>query len=231
MLTKLTYTALATVIIDIIAMFLLLGLIQLTRIYRQRGKLKDKIFFAMLLLDLLMTVTDISVELLNYSTSATLRVVMILTSTILTVAFQILCLLVLLYLICFLPGGAEKVKKNYKLYAIPALLASVMLIINIFGGFLFYADSETGQYLHGPVYELVLVPTVIYAVMCIRTLWDVNRQGIFLFLMLLVVRLGLESAFRSVSSTPSVYAVVLIYLLVGTMNRSFHEEGDNDSDS
>ena len=227
MLMNLTYTATATVIIDIIAMFLLLGLIQLTRIYRQRGKLKDKIFFAMLLTDLLMTVTDISVEFLNYSTSALLHVLMVLLATILTVAFEILCLLVLLYLICFLPGGSEMVKKNYRLYAVPALLATVMLIINIFGGFLFYADSKTGQYLHGPVYNLIFIPVVIYAVMCIKTLWSVNRLGIVLFFMLLVARLGLETAFRSVSSTPFVYAVVLIYLLIGTMNRSFHGEEEH----
>ena len=228
MLNDLTYTALATVIIDIIAMFLLLGLIQLTRIYRQRGKLKDKIFFAMLLTDLLMTVTDISVELMNFSTVRALQIIMVLTATILTMAFEILCFLVFSYLYCSLPGGDEKLKNSYKLYAVPAAASIIMLLINIFGGFLFYADSKTGQYLHGPVYELVFVPVVIYAVMCIRILWDVNRQGIFLFFMLLVVRLGLESCFKSVSSTPFVYAVILIYLLVGTMNRSFHGEEEND---
>ena len=226
MIMNLSYAATGTVIIDIVAIFLLLGIIQCSRIYRQRGKLQDKLFFSMLILDIFMAVFDIAVEFSNYGITNFARFRTVLLATILTLIFEVLCYMVLLYVLCFLPAGSERVKKNSKKYAIPMFVANIVIILNMFFGYLFYSDAATGQYLHGPVYNIIFIPVVIYAVMTLSALWKINKLGVLLFFLLLVARITLEVLYRSVSSTPFVYAVVLIYLLLGTMNRAFHGEDE-----
>lgn len=221
---RFSYTATATVILDIIACFLLLGLMQCTKIYRERGKLLDRIFFAMLISDMLMAGFDIAVEVFNNEKEVFYHIVTILCASVMTLVFELLGFLIAQYLCCLLPQGEDIVKKNFKVFSIPLVASAAMVVLNLFSGFLFRVDPSTGQYMHGPAYNLIFIPTLIYAVIGVFVLWKVNRLGIILFLMLLISRIVMEILFTSVSSTPLILSVVLIYMLVANMNRAFHGE-------
>ena len=220
---NLTYTNAATIFVDMAAMFFLLGMIPCTRVYRKRGRLSDRLFFAMLLVDIVMAAGDAMVDFFSLSSFSVRGGLAIFGGSVTNICFCFFCMLLVLYLMCFLPSGEELVKKRYKISLIPAVATTVLIVINLFTGFLFYVDPDTGFYLHGDFYNLVFIQLIIYAVAGNLILWKVNRLGILLFLILIATRLIMESLFVSVSSTPFVFAVVLVYCLVGSMNRSFHQ--------
>lgn len=222
---NLTYTNVATIFVDIAAMFFLLGMIPCTRVYRKRGRLSDRLFFAMILVDIAMAAGDALVDFFTQSTLTFTPPLAILGGSVMNISFGFMSLLLMLYLMCFLPSGEELVKKWYKVSLIPAVATMILILINAFTGFLFYVDPLTGSYLHGPFYNLIAIELIIYALVGLFILWKVNRLGIVLFIILVATRLIMEALFVSVSSTPFVFAVVLVYCLVGSMNRSFHQVG------
>ena len=224
-LLHISYTNVATVLVDISALFFLLGMIPCTHIYRKRNRLSDRLFFAMILTDIVMAVSDAAVDILSESSFLWAPGVVVFSGSVMNISFAFMSLFLMHYLLCFLPEGDEIVVKWFKPSLIPAAVTVLFVIINAFTGIMFYVEKGTGAYLHGPLYYIMAVPFILYALVGLFVLWKINRLGILLFVILVVTRLILEVLFTGVSSTAFVFAVVLVYAMVGAMNRSFHMGG------
>ena len=214
------YSSIANILIDITAFLYLMGIIVCTRIYRKRGRLSDKVFFAALILDMILAVSDIMLIACCGHTAAGVMffgsIQMILTA--------VMGFITVLYLTGFQPSGEELIKKRWKIYAIPAVIMAVLVVINLFTDVLFFIDPLEQDYLFGSVYELIYVTIAVYTIIAFVILWRVSKRGMIALILLLAAGTLLSTVYYDINTMVFDYAVLLSYMLVGSMNRAFHEE-------
>ena len=238
-----------TILIDVVALLFLAGMFLCTRIYRKRGRLCDRLFSVMLITDAAMAVFDALVSLFNQSAISFSGTLVKVFGTFLYVVLSVNMLLIVLYTISLLPEGESIVKKYYKVLSIPAAAMIVALLINVFGGFVFYIhqkagnfsyedlfdiyytkdgsifydeDTGVGAFNHGDMYWLIFVELEIYALIMIVALWKINKVGVFILAINFGAWLFMKFSMPAVSIAPLALAIIYIDLLVLTMNQSFY---------
>ncbi|MCR5502811.1 MAG: hypothetical protein K6F53_07365 [Lachnospiraceae bacterium] len=215
-----------TVIVDAAAVFLLLGMIYQTALFRRRGRTDDRIFFWMILTNILLAVCDG----LNYSMEGSPNPLagklIIAGDTVFTLAFETFSVL----LACFVDYRAYKdtkgLKKRSMLYAIPAVVTGILVLVNPFTGILFSMDS--GNIYHfGDWYNLIFVAPVIMAIIVFLLLWKTDRFMAVFFVAMIGIRLIAGVIVRGISLTGFFFALVLAYTHIRIMNHAFYEEEES----
>lgn len=216
----------ASMAIDGTAIFFLGGLIYYTSAFRKRGRLSDRLFFMMLVTDIVAAVFDIMVDFFEFRPGPYSAAMMMAGSTVFNLAIIFAGSLLMLYALSYTENGVEKVRKSWKYWMIPAVVSAVFFVINLFTGWITYVDRADNLYHHGPLYYVVYIPLYIYLLLAAVYLWKVNRSAVIILIALVAVRLIMEALFQSVSSTPFFVSVILTYLHVGEMNNEFDSEVD-----
>ena len=214
----------ASIAIDCTAIFFLGGLIYYTTAFRRRGRLSDRLYFLILVTDIVAAIFDIMVDFFEFRPVRFQATFMMLGSTVFSGAVICLGFLFMLYVLTFTDYGEVHIVARWKYWFIPAVIAMVVLIINIFTGWVTYVDPKDHQYYHGAFYYVAFVPLVVYLIVIIKCLWKFNRPAMFVLIALIVGRLIMEALFMSVSSTAFFVAVILTYLHVDVMNDEFNTE-------
>ena len=106
---------------------------------------------------------------------------------------------------------------------IPVLAMAVLVVINLFTNILFFADVEQ-DYVYAEGSDLLYCFLGVYVIIAIVLLWRISKRGMIALILLLVTGTILANLFYDISTLVFDYAVLLSYLLVGSMNRAFHEE-------
>ena len=213
------YSSIATILIDVLALLYLVGIIVCTRAYRKRGRLSDKIFFAGLILNIALAVSDAMIICCCGYTAAGVMFF----GSVQMVLHTVMGFITVLYLSSFLPSGDTRLQKLSKLYVIPVLAMAVLVVINLFTNILFFADVEQ-DYVYAEGSDLLYCFLGVYVIIAIVLLWRISKRGMIALILLLVTGTILANLFYDISTLVFDYAVLLSYLLVGSMNRAFHEE-------
>ena len=244
-----------SVSINVVALFFLLGLFFCTRIYRRRGRLCDKLFFAMIITNVMMAVSDAMIGLLNQSAVSFAGPLIRFSGTVLFIGLSVELVLLVLFLMSLLEGGEKLVSKYYRFISVPAVAMIVMMIINVFGEFIFsvdpragkftfddlyntyyvegttftfYEDTGVGAYNHAGLYFLIFIEAAIYILIAVAMLWMKSKVGILMFAANFAVWLYMKMTVPEISLVPFICTIIILYMLVLTMNQSFHvteEEG------
>ena len=250
------YQNMSEILLDIITLFFISGMILYTRVYRKRGRLCDKLFFVALILNVMMAVSDMMVALFNQSSVPCAGVIIRICATLLQVTVAMESYVYVLYLMSLLDNSESVIKKFYKPAAIPGLAMIVVMIANIFGEFVFsvdpragaftfedltdifdteddiiiYVDSGVGAFNLENHYYLIIIGLVIYFSIGQVLFWHVNKTAILMFVIYAVSCYILAVIMPGISVAPILYAVILIYTLVGAMNRAFFSEKGGEKD-
>ena len=113
-----------------------------------------------------------------------------------------------------LAGKIKTILKGGWLWCIPAMLLLILLIINLFSGFLFYVDPDSNNLVHTHLYHLVIVPLLIYLFMTMTLLWKVNPNAFLLLCMLSFFTLYAYWQNLPVSLIPLLFSLGTLLILV-----------------
>ncbi len=181
--------------------------------------LKDKLLIAFILLDMLAAVVDAVNYTVEGSEAAFAARLILIGDTVFTLAFEAICLVIVLFLGC-LAGEEKQIRKHFLLYSLPALFSAVLVLFNLFGGFLFYVDPKTNTYHFGEFYNLIYISAAIYLAAAVFLMWQIQRNLLLILLVTVAVRIYLGFALRGVSCTTFLFAVDLVFAYICLKVRS-----------
>ncbi len=223
----------ASIFLDSAAIFLLLGMILFTSIYRKRGRVEDRIFFLLLLSDLMVSVCDITVAIVNGRSFAGAKVINLAAMSLFYIEEGIIAYLLVLFCYQRIYEDQEKSRRLKMILLVPIVLVELFYAIGVPNGLLITVDAEN-HYHYGKFYLIPLVVFGGYALLSfvLALMYKIkrgNNKYIPIGLYLLPIALGgiFPYAAHTVALTPIAIAVMYAFLHMGIMNEAFFgEEGD-----
>ena len=221
-----SFSNVGTIIMDIAAVLMVLGMIFHTTLYRKRGKPEDMLFFYMLLVVLVSAVFDGINFSLEQSTWDKADFVILMGDTLFSLCFTVLPYLFVLFLHCRVVRDEKRLNRMAAISAVPLFLMAFFILGNLPWGYMFTVEHGTNIYSYGPLYNVIFIPTAIYGVVALVLMWQRPHRfsTIGMFILLVIVRTYLGGILRGVSSTSFVLAIGLAYAHICVMNDEFYRE-------
>lgn len=217
--------AAGSIIMDVTSLFFMGGLLIYTSLYRQRGRLDDRLFFALVLVNMALAVADALTYLWEGSANPSVRVLIMIGNIVFYAAFELFPYFYLLYLDFRVYGSKDRLRKLKVLYGIPCFVILAMLLLNLWTGWLFVI-GEDNLYYYGPVHNLVFVPVVLYFLVCLERVRKLSLRLICLGTLVIVSRILWGIWFRGISSTAFTYTLYLVCTHIYVMDQSIYEENE-----
>ena len=214
-----------TIVLNATAFLILFGVIYYTSHYRKRGRIDDKLYFAMVLITMLCVLScgaAYAVETVFYNLTILLNDIYFIT---LDASF---CLTTIYFDYRSHQNKALS-KKRVCILSLPAVLTAIALILNHGVHFIFWVDDSTGMFKVLKYYNVIYVAPVLYAI-AIIFISRINKGGIFVMILLIVSRIVLAFAMPGVTSTTLFIAVALVFIHINEMRYSFYDEERNASE-
>ena len=212
-----------SIIMDAASILFMGGLLIYTSLYRQRGRTDDRLYFAMVLVNMALALSDGVSYLADGRAARYAGTVLILCNILFYTAFEVFPWLFLLYIDYRLFGEKERLRKLKLWTAVPGLLFLAVLLVNLKTGWLFTVGKDN-IYRSGPFNSLAFVPAAFYAALCLVRAYRIGIRVVFLGLLVICARIGLGIWFREISSTAFTYTLFLVCAHIQVMNRSLNEE-------
>ena len=141
---ELTTQNIATLLIDGSTIFVLLGVLTQSSIMRKRGREDDKLFFLLILQNMILAVADIVTYLADRKTFPGARFLNMFGVTVFYLAMIILCMTWTHYALVRFKKADTKPGKKRKILFIPGIVMQLILIVNFFVSYVFYEDDSNG---------------------------------------------------------------------------------------
>ena len=212
-----------SIIMDITALFILTGILIYTTIYRQRGRLDDRLFFTMVIVNMVLAAADGMTYLIEGRQVLFGKELMITGNMIFFAAFEIFAYLFIIYLDYRAYQSKERLRIRKIIYIIPAFALIVLLLINLKTGILF-SVTDGNSYQSGPYYNIVFIPVGLYILGSVILCRKINLRLIALCAILVAARVAFGIWFRDISSTAVTYTLFLVCTHIHMMNHSLSEE-------
>ena len=212
-----------SIIMDIASLFFMGGLLVYTDLYRKLGRLDDRLFFAMILTNMILAVADAVTYLMEGSGYAGTRSVMIVGNLVFFTAFEVFPYLYLLYLDYRICRNMERSRRVKLWYGIPCALILIPLLLNPLTGWFFSVNAD-GIYEPGPWNILIFAPVIFYFAVSLFRVRKINVRLVCLGILLIVTRVGWGIWFRDISSTALTYTLFLVCAHIHVMNQPLTEE-------
>ena len=210
--------AAGTIIMDITALFFLGGLLIYTSMYRKRGRLDDKLYFGMIITNIVMAAMELASYLLENSILPTVRELMYAENTVFYATVEMFPFLYLLYLDFLVYRDKDRTRRVKLLYGIPLLLFMILLAANLGTGWIF-SVTEDSIYHSGPIDQIVFVPLLFYFLISLTRACRINPKLIILGVLLIAVRILWDFWYIGISSTAFMYALFLVSAHIHAINR------------
>ena len=214
----------ATLLLDIAAVCIIIGVIHYTTIYRRRGTLDDKMYFQMLIITIICAVSDGITYVIDGSGIPGMSVLSVICNDIFFITFELMLAILAIYLDHHVHMDDAVTKKRARLFLIPAVIEIVLILANTFSHFLFWVDPVTTEYYSGSLYILVFVAPVVYCALGLISIARINMATIWMFALLVAVRVFLGNILSDVSSTALLFAITLVFIHIHQMRLPFYEE-------
>ena len=215
---------LASLLMDAAAMFLIIGTMASTYIYRKRGRMVDKLFFIMLVIDMVMAISDGITYVVDGATISGVGILSIVCNNIFFLAFEAMCGVLAVYMDCRINADKPYSQKKAIKILLPAIISFVMILANNLVHFLYWVDLSTNEYYQYPLYTLVFVAPVIYMIYVIYALYRIDRSIVWIFIVLIVVRVFFANIMQGVSSTALIFAMGLVFVHIHYMRLPFYDK-------
>ena len=212
-----------SIIMDLTSLFFMGGLLIYTSLYRKRGKLDDRLFFIMIITNMVLAVFDVQNYLADGSGFADARFALIIGNILFYAAFEIFPYLYMLYLDYRVYQDKARLRKIKIWFGIPCLAILLLLPASIVTGWIFSVNADA-LYQSGPLNNLVFVPAAFYFVCSLFLVRKINIRLVFLGILLIVTRVVLGIWFRDISSTALIYTLFLVCTHIHVMNSPLNEE-------
>lgn len=215
---------LASIIMDLAAVFILVGMIVYTSVYRRRGHFDDKIFFHLIVITVIMAVSDGITYVLDGSTLRNSALISLIFNNIFFITFELFAGLVAVYMDYRVLEDKGKIVRRGAFIMIPALVTIVMILINNFAGFLFGVNFDTNEYFEYTAYPLIFLAPLLYIIISVIKVAKIKASVLWLMVLLIMVRVISRFLLQGVSSTPVIFAMGLVFIHLIEMKKPFYGE-------
>ncbi len=215
---------LASIIMDLAAVFILTGLIIYTRVYRRRGYLDDRLFFHLSVIAIVMSVADAVTYALDGSTVSGSAVISLVLNNIFFIAFEVFIGILAVYMYYRVGKKKERIVRIGAYIMIPALVTSVLILINNFTRFLFWVDPVTNKYEDYKAYPIIFIAPLFYALYIVFAVFKQQKKAVILLALLVVIRIVSGFFFRGVSSTGVMFSMGLVFIHLYEMGQPYFRE-------
>ena len=219
----LTYLNIVTIILDVSAIILVLGILRQTRFMRQSGRESDRLFRSMLIFTCVMAVGDIGGYLTMDQEDAILIGLQNISMTVFYIALTMLVMLWFDYCSFRFRDREQVVKIGVRPAFIPGVLVLGIVFINNSTG-LFFRIDEMGHYHR----EILFLPIyVVYAVYLIAGFVYIGKYRtaekkvlipLWLYIAPIVVSGIVTFAVGEISMAALGTALIIVFTHLGTMN-------------
>ncbi len=222
MFLPLTEDNISTLLLDGSVIFLLGGILADTGIMRRRGRDDDKLFFLLVILNMVMAVFDISTYLADGKAFPGARVFNMGGITAFYIVFILMAMVWYHYCLTRFRGEKPGDGKNSRAFFLPGLLTEVLLVINLFTGWFFYVD-ESNTYHHGVLFVpmfLVIGYFLLLSMIAIVRYRSGGKEGqlipVWIFILPLLVGLLVPFYFGGISLTAAGCAMSVVFTHLGS---------------
>ena len=201
----------ATLLIDGSAIFLLAGVFTETSIMRRRGRLDDKLFYLLIVLDAIVAVSDIVTYLSDKKDFAAARFLNMAGVSVFYIALLLMCMVWLHYcLVRFSGMDTSMLSKSlgYKFIFAIGLFTEALIIINgITGAGFFFSVDENNVYHYGKLFVIMFIVMGLYVfagffiISRYRTNFKRKLIPIWIYILPLLAGLAVPFVFGGVSLT------------------------------
>ena len=150
-----------TVILDGSTIFLLAGVYMQTGIMRKRGRDDDKLFFLMIVIDIAVALADLITYLADGKSFPAARYYNMAGVSVFYIGLVALCMIWLMYCMVRFKHKVDPRKGIARLIFMPGLIMEILLLINIFAGFVFSVDKDN-VYRYGVLFRPMMVVMAAY---------------------------------------------------------------------
>lgn len=222
---EMTVDMAGTIIMDIASLFLMGGILVYTSVYRKRGRLEDKLFFVLTLINAAMVVGELLSYGLENSTYPLVKELMIAGNTVLFIALVGFPYLLFQYLGCYTDPDRAGERKNMLLYGIPFFLFFAVMLVNLKTGWIFSID-EGNTYCPGFLDEKLYFPqlfALFYLLLSLFRLYQIDIRMAAFGILLILDRLLWEVWFQGISLSGFMYTLFLAWMHIYAINRPLAE--------
>ncbi len=215
---------LASIIMDSAAVFILLGMIVYTGLYRQRGRIDDRLFFWLSIIAIIMSVSDAITYVFDGGTVPGSALISLIFNNVFFITFELFAGMVVVYLDYHLNRKEEKFGKRGLIIMIPAMLSVVMILVNNIVHFLYWVDFSSNEYFEYAAYPAVFAAPLIYAVIAAVFVLRIDKRSAVVLAILILLRVVSRFLLQGVSSTAVIFAMGLVFIHLNVMREPFYEE-------
>ncbi len=207
--------------------FILIGIMINTSMYRRRGRADDKLFFAMLITDILIAVTDSLVAVANKKSFSGAELMNIISYSLFYILEAVFAYEVVMYLAHRLHGDEKRTNKLAIPLGAPVLAIMLMYLIGIPHGY-FIGVNDDNSYYYAKLYILPVAIMLVYVVAAfvMAFIYRIrNKTGkhtaLWLYLIPIAACGVIPFLLGGISLTAISLAVILAFMHMGTMNEAF----------
>ena len=177
-----------TLILNVTAMFIVFGIIQFTDIYRRRGRLDDKLYYAMVILTIVLNITDSGCHIFDGHPGKVSFVINVICNYVFFLALQLFCGIMAWYMV--VRARKMQIKRNTGLLImLPAFLSSVIIACNeLLGRFFMDVDPDRNAFLFTKGYGYMYAVPILYIVISFVMILIIDYRVSWLLIMLLALR-------------------------------------------
>ena len=223
---------LASLFMDGAAIFLLVGMIVNTTIYRKRGNTTDKLFFSILICNIVNAACDIAVAIANGESFPGAKPINLIGESLYYITMGIYAEILVLYQVHRLHRDLARTRKVSHIIMIPIIVVELMYLIGVPNGLFITVDEE--NYYHFADYYFVPIGILSCYVLAALVLMFVykftvpegKKMPIWPY-MIPIAGMFLPYAFDIAACQPIMMAVTLAYIHMWFMNETFFEGLDD----
>ncbi len=213
----------ATIAVDGVSLLIMAGIIFYSRLYRKRGRLEDRVFFNMCIVNIALSLFDIlaiGIDLLIPGQTGWLGQFF---NSMFYACMYAFSFLLFWHTYCRGQKG-DKTLKEISFFSIPLAVGVGLIVLNIITHFAFYIDPATGTYYEGGLgFLLYLVPLFYFILFCVF-MARIDVGDIWLFAGLLFIRVAAGYILNEAASTSILFAITLVFVHMQVMRVPFYEE-------
>ncbi len=215
--------AAGSIIMDAASLLLMGGLLLYTSLYRKRGRLDDRMFFALIVINMVLAAADALTYMIDGSDYPGIQAVLIVGNLVFFAAFEIFPCLYMFYLDYRARRDEARIRRMLPWFSIPCAILLLLLPVSVLTGWIFSVDAD-GLYRAGPWNDLVFVPVAFYMLMSMLIVRRINTRLVLLELLIVCTRVLWGIWFREISSTALTYTLFLVCTHIHVMNQPLIEE-------
>ena len=213
----------ASILMDIAALLLLIGTTIHTTIYRKRGKVDDRLFFILIIITAVMSISDAITYILDGGRVPGGVITSILCNNIYFITFELFCGVLAVYLDYRAYAGHHSPVRSAVIMLLSVAMTA-LIILNNSGRFLYWVDPVTNQYYQYPMYSIIFFGPALYAILGLFYIIKIDARVSWMYILLILIRLMFGQLTRGVSSTALIFAIGLAFIHIHYMRLPFYDE-------